>query len=294
MAYPAERVFAHSVARCATDFMRSSYELNGEPLALQDNGQRWFRQILAREYQVADTSAGLVIGATPWLSALMHSTLRRTTVVDASLLMLDLCAKFVRSKVAFDPDRQLRCERCNWLALPRTTHRFDIVAGDNSFNFLRYPAEWHRVLELLADRISDSGLLLLRTMSIPGAHCRLSPAEIVAQALLECRPVNFTAIRVALLLAHWDPATYTIRPEDALGTFEDHRATFEPLLCGLLNTAENDLLTIEKYRGTGAMYFVAPLEHTIALVDRKFRVQAVHFGPYSLSEYFPLIVASKR
>ena len=79
---------------------------------------------------------------------------------------------------------------------------------------------------------------------------------------------NFTAVRVALLFAHWDSADYTIRPEDALNTFEKHRAEFDPLLCDVANVHENDLLSIVKYRGAGATYFVPLLADAIAAFRR--------------------------
>ena len=84
-----------------------------------------------------------------------------------------------------------------------------------------------------------------------------------------------------------------MRPEEALATFEAHCHDFDPIMFAGPSDTGNDLLSVEKYRGTGVTYFVPPLAQALARIGGQFHVRAVHFGPYEMSQYFPLIVASK-
>jgi hypothetical protein len=273
------------------EFMRRAYELNGEPLRLLDAGQRWFTRVLAHEYSPHPNAGALVLGATPWLTGIISETVARTIIVDTSAAMLALCETATRP--AAGGTNQASFVRGNWLALPESVHGLDLVAGDNSFNFLPYPEHWDEMVDVLDDRMSVGSVLFARVLSVPASHRRLCAAEIVSEALSRRVPVNLTAVRAALLFAHWDERNWIIRPEEALATFETHQREFDPVLCDTPDSAANDLLSIEKYRGTGATYFVPPLAEAIQRFGRRFRVQAVYFGPYELSQYFPLIVASK-
>jgi len=294
MPYLAEAAISAAQSWPAIDFMRRAYESNGEPLRLLESGQRWFARVLSHERDGTQSDTALVLGATPWLAGLIRGTAALTTVADTSTAMLNLCAESVRMSANGACRGRIDFLHRNWLALPPNVQGLDVVAGDNAFSFLQYPDEWDRLLELLADRMTAGAVLLSRLLAIPGEHRRLDAAEIIRATLARRAPVNFTALRVALLFAHWDSAEYTIRPEDALDTFQEHRAEFDPLLCDVANATENDLLSIEKYRGTGVTYFVPPLADAIAVFERHFRVSAVYFGPYEMSQYFPLIAAARR
>jgi hypothetical protein len=284
---------ASSPTESRGEFMRRAYELNGEPLRLLEGGQRWFRHVLAHEYSPQANASALVLGATPWLTRIIWRTVAQTTIVDASSAMLAMCESSMRPP-ASRATNEATFVRGNWLELPESLRGLDLVAGDNSFSFLRYPDEWDEMLDVLADRTIDDSVLFARLLSVPASHRRLCPAEIVRHARARHSPVNFTAVRVALLFAHWDATDYTIRPEEALATFEACRREFDPILCEAPDSATNDLLSIEKYRGTGATYFVPPLAEALDRFARRFHVRAVQFGPYEMSQYFPLLVASRE
>ena len=305
MPYLAERAVSAARETRSTDFMRRAYELNGEPLRLLDGGQQWFGRVVSHEYCGTPRDTALVLGATPWLAGLMYRTVERTTAVDVSRAMLRLCAESIRSSRTGNCPRHIALLQGNWLALPPNVRNLDIVAGDNAFSFLRYPEEWDHFLGVINDRMAPGAVLLSRLLAVPAGYRRLRAADIVRATLARPAqvqpsrdrarsPVNFTAVRVALLFAHWDAVDYTIHPEDALDTFEEQRAAFDPLLCDVAHPDENDLLAIEKYRGTGATYFVPPLAEAIAAFERHFHVRAVYFGSYEMSHYFPLIVAVKE
>src|SRR5688572_7966920 len=115
MPYLAESATRGAAHRPGIDFMRHAYVLNGEPLRLLEGGQRWFTQLLSQECCNAERDTALVLGATPWLAALIHRTVARTTVADASPAMLSLCAEAVR--VGTKPTRRagIRFLHGNWL-----------------------------------------------------------------------------------------------------------------------------------------------------------------------------------
>lgn len=271
---------------------RYAYELIGEPLNLLAGGQRWFRKVLGCEYSPRPDARALVLGAIPWLTRSMCEMVAHTTVVDTSAAMLAMCQSWVRP-LALPASNAAAFVRANWLSLPESLQGLDLVVSDNSFSFLSYPDHWDELVDVLGRRMTDGSVLFARVLSVPASHRRLCPAEIVSRALSGRAPVNLTAVRAALLFAHWDERDWIIRPEDALATFETHRRDFDPVLCGTRDGAANDLLSIEKYRGAGATYFVPPLAEAIQRFGRRFHVRAVYFGPYELSQYFPLIVASR-
>lgn len=278
----------------AMDFMRRSYELIDEPLNLSSKGQQWFTRILAEHYHTAASANGLVLGATPWLSVLMCGAVAKTVVADASAVMLEMCESSVNARWGGRPRQNVSYLHSDWLSMPHAIRDLRLVVGDNSFSFLRYPTDWTCLRDALADRMADGAMLLCRVCSVPAGHRPLSSRDIIERAIHVPAPLNLTAIRAALLFAHWNPDTYAIRPEAALSTFERDRLQFEQILRGTPNPSENDLVSIEKYRGTDAAYYAPPLAEVIALFERRFHVRAVYFGPYEMSQYFPLIAASKR
>jgi len=58
--------------------------------------------------------------------------------------------------------------------------------------------------------------------------------------------------------------------------------------------ADNDLVAMEKYRGVNAIYYAPTLDRALEVIGDTFVIRSVHFGPYAMSEYFPLIIASRR
>ena len=71
-----------------------------------------------------------------------------------------------------------------------------------------------------------------------------------------------------------------------------HGQKFDALLCACQVPEENDLVTMDKYRESGAVYYAPPLPSAVDVLRERFHVHAVHFGSYGMHEYFPVIVAS--
>ena len=277
----------------STDFIQRTYDATGEPLNLCARGQKWFTHILAHEYEPVADANGLVLGATPWLATLMSRTVANTSVIDINPTMLRRCERSVGDSVAGHRPPTMSFVRRNWLDLSGVVSDLQIVVGDNAFAFLGYPNEWTALTDVLAERMSARALLLCRILSPPATHRHRTVREIVEEALRWAKPTNLTAVRTALLFAHWNATSYTIRPEAALATFDEQRGGFAPLLADAPSRS-NDLVSIEKYRGTNALFVAPPLPDALAIFDKRFDVHAVYFGPYELSQYFPIIAATRR
>ena len=275
----------------STDFVRRSYRSIGEPLNLLTSGREWFSEILRRECRFAGSANGLVLGATPWLGVLTREMAARTAVVDVNAAMLRVCRAYVRANSGRAHGHDVTFYCAQWQSMPSPIRDVEVVVGDNALSFLEWPFDWIRVVNILADRMTDDAVMVCRFLAPPNTHRPVTPERIVAEALCQRRPINYTAVRTALLFNHWNPTRYTIRPEDALRTFDQHRGAFDPLLSG---TGDNDLISIEKYRGTDALFFAPPVVEVMPLFERRFHIRAIHFGPYAMSQYFPVIVASKR
>lgn len=274
----------------STDYMTQGFDLIDEPLNLRTGGQQWFRDILENETRNKSRGPALVLGATPWLASLLAETATRTVVVDSSASMLDLCERFCKSDVS---PRHINFLKSDWQSLPHSGE-ISIATGDNSLSFLRFPDEWEQLLASIAGRMRPNGVVITRFLSAPAGHRKSLPIEIIENALARSKPVNFTALRAALLFAQWHPKKFCISTEAALADFVKARSDFVRLLNLGPGTARNDLLTMEKYRGTRATYFAPPISQAIGVFEKSFQVIAVHFGRYEMSQYFPLVVAEKR
>jgi hypothetical protein len=274
------------------DFMFSGYSFIREPLNLCAAGQRWFRGVYERERHGEGTSNGLVLGATPWLGRLLCQLERHVTCVDMSAAMLQLSRNLFSDhpEAGLEPPELIQA---NWLEMPSFDTSLSNVVGDNSFSYLTYPDGWRRFCDELADRMEPRAALITRLCSVPYKHCHQSIDQIIDQ-YVENDSINYTEVRAALLFAHWNCSTYEIDTERVLDVFEANEAKFARLFARFPVTLDNDLLTIRKYRGANARYFAPPLPNILDVVGRRFCVTAVHFGPYALSEYFPLLVAHRR
>jgi hypothetical protein len=267
------------------DFMAYGYGLIQEPLNLTQGGRQWF----ARVREVAGTSGdshGIVLGATAWMAALLRQTHRRITCVDMSATMLAMAQSELQSVDG------VHFVQADWLEMPRWREPADAVIGDNAFSFLPFPLGWVRLCDELADRMSPDATLTTRALCVPCGYRTVTPDEIVERFRAR-EVVNYTEVRAMLLFSHWHPRTYGIDTESVLQTFEAHAHVFEPLLAQCPPGKPNDLTTLVKYRNSGAIYYAPPLDEWLRVLRQRFRVIRVHFGPYAMSEYFPLVVASR-
>jgi hypothetical protein len=275
----------------AHDFLRPTYGCVQEPLKLTAAARQWFANVHDREASSGRT--GLVLGATPWLAGLLTRTLQHVVVADSSDEMLQLLAHELTNDAGCSGARgAVRPVRTNWLQLPTCFDSLDVVAGDNSFSFLEYPSQWRDLCDLLAARMPSGALLLVRMCSVPTHHQRLSIRQLV-EKFCSPAPVNYTEIRTAVLFAHWNRHSYAIDTEEALASFEQHRTEFNCALAGAPSSVDNDLVTMAKYRGTGAIYYAPPLDEIVRLLGERFHVESVQYGPYRMSDYFPLVVARR-
>ena len=274
------------------DYMRNTYSAIREPLNLETQGQAWWRQIHSGECH--GSKSGLVLGGTPWLASELSRKLRSVMVVDASRAMVDMVANELShlSVTASRTLQRIRLIRGDWRSLPRICERLDVVVGDNSFNFMAYPGEWIALRNHLADRMKAGATLMVRAWSPPSSH-RSESITTVVDRFVKRRTVNYPEVRAALLFAHWSAGGYSIDTEYVLAMCQRHYADFKPLFRKFPLAPGNDFVTMAKYRDAGAVYYAPPLPEIIAMFSERFHVKSVNFGPYPMSRYFPLIVASR-
>jgi hypothetical protein len=272
----------------ADDFMAHGYELIGEPLNLHDSGRTWFRHAFECIEDVPNGRA-LVLGATPWLVDYFLCQKRRVLVADRSQLMLDSLATGLKSQV---PTSECLPLTCDWIDLPDAVADLAVTVGDNSFSFLPFPTAWCDLCRFLSGRMLPGAVLAIRICSPPRRH-RRRPTEALIDEFIHSGRHNWTALRAALLFACWNADRGTICTQEALATFDVHRSAFDNLL-GRYGDADNDLVTMEKYRGVNAIYYAPTLDRALEVIGDTFVIRSVHFGPYAMSEYFPLIIASRR
>jgi SAM-dependent methyltransferase len=267
----------------ATDFMAHGYDLIEEPLNLRDAGQRWLSEVWSST-GTTGADRGLVLGATPWIATLLGRTHRQVSLVDISELML------ANSRAVVTGVTNPQFVRGRWLALPFVGGRYDSVISDNGFSYLPFPDGWIRLCEELAALLRPGGCLLARALSVAGGE-RVETVREVAARFSTVERINYTEVRAALLLSQWCERTFAIHTESALRAYDEHPSAFAPVLARCPAGEPNDLVTIEKYRGTGAVYYAPPLEEWLRILRRRFRIQGVHYGPYAMSGYFPLVAA---
>jgi hypothetical protein len=273
-----------------TEFMRTSYSTIGEPLNLLMKGQQWFRRIYDHECE-ASHGLALVLGATSWMADILSQRHKKTIVVDLSSAMLHMISQVLQNQT-FEQKERIELVQANWLEMPAVCRGISTVLGDNSLSFLPYPDGWLRLFSILADRMESRAKLITRFLSVPHGHRPMSVEDIVV-SYSQTTSVNYTAVRVRLLFSHWNPVTCGIDTELVAQTFEERKSEFEPLF-QKFPSCDNDLKTVAKYKGFKAVYYAPPLEQVLSMVAQEFDVISVHFGKYDMSQYFPLIVASRK
>lgn len=273
------------------DFLSQGFELIGEPLNLLENGQEWFKTIYKNQSGVKG-SLGLVLGATAWMGRLLRGTCKRVVLVDRSAAMLEMAQRAVLRATTPGQPMDLQFVQGDWLHLPDLSEPISIAVGDNAFLFLRYPDDWVTFCNGLADRMHPGAKFITRIPSIPQHYEPAAVEEIVCR-FMKGNSINYTAVRTTLLFAHWNKLTYAIDTEQALATFEANWEQFDVLYQKFPSTPD-DLLTIKKYKDSGAVYYAPPLDNILQVLRARFRVVEIHFGQYPMADYFPLIVGIRE
>jgi hypothetical protein len=270
-----------------TEFINNYYALSDEPLNLRAKGQEWFNAIYRHESR-PDQSVGLVLGGTPWMGAMLATRLERTIMVDINPAMLRTAASDIGA--AGDACGQRVEYVCaNWLSLPDFNAPIDVVVGDGCMNFLKYPEGWCQFIDRVVTKLSSHAKLLIRFWAIPPTHKSETVDEIISGYM--CREsIAYTEVRAHLLFAHWEPDIMAIRTERVVDIFDANETKFGPLF-RRFPAPTNDLTTIRKFRNSGFVSYTPRLDDVLTLLSTTFKVTGVHFGPYGLAAYFPLIVA---
>ncbi|MBK8253568.1 MAG: class I SAM-dependent methyltransferase [Polyangiaceae bacterium] len=269
------------------DFVSNKYAQIGEPLNLRGRSRAWFASIFERQ-RLPARSVGLVLGATPWIGEMLRSALDHATLIDINPAMLET-ARAELSSYGNEAKGTLELVEANWLEMPLLRAPIAVAVGDNSFSFVRYPEGWRKLCAELADRMHPGAPLVARFLTIPA---RRPTIDEILKRWLGATEINYTAVRTAMLFARADEETYELHPARAVAMFDEHRAEFARLFETCPCTPDNDLLAIERWRGSQAVFYAPPLAQILDTLGGRFRVTDVHFGPFDMAECFPLIVAT--
>lgn len=273
------------------DFMVQGFELIEEPLNLKAVGQQWFKSVC--ETGEHGTAGALVLGATPWLVEYCLERHERVIAVDMSAPMLTRLERLLTEKRPSSDVGRVTLLQCNWTEIPGHCGDVTLVAGDNAFSFLPFAEAWESLCRRLKCHMPAGSRIVTRFCSVPRAHREPTIADIVDQFEKGGLP-TCTATRAALLFSCWNEVTAAIDTAEALRRYERNRSLFEKALQRRGVTGGNDLATVEKYRFADATYFAPRLDDALSVFRHWFSVSSVHFGPYPLSSYFPLIDATVR
>jgi hypothetical protein len=272
----------------AKDYMSIGYELNQEPLLLSARGQSWFESIY-NFYSNETSNSALVLGGVAWMASILAKSCKEINVIDHSSTMLENvwlnASETARSKLILT--------HSEWQDLSFPRQKLDVVLGDNSFTYMKFPLCWQQLSNIVADNMNQNGLLFLRSFSVPEDHVKQSVEEIVGHYRNQ-ESINFTEVRTRLLFSQWDSVSYDIFPEQVLDYFIRNQDVFKCLMDGLPPGANNDLETMSKYRNSNLVYAAPPLLEKIKVLKERFDILGIHFGPYQMNEYFPLVVARRR
>jgi SAM-dependent methyltransferase len=268
--------------------MASTYSLIQEPLNLCESGQAWFRDIYDRERR-GFLGRGLVLGATPWMGELLAKNHGRVILADMSAAMLEQSRA---SASLQEGPGEVSFLESNWLNLPPEVGALSTVLGDNSFPFLEFPRDWANLLGSLADRMNADAILIARFFSVPE---NFRPRE-VSDLIQDYRgrsAINATQLRSELMFSQWSGECHGIDTAKAIAAFRARREDFEHLLRQHRCEHQNDLVTIEKYQGTGLTLYAHKMSEIAAILQPKFQVRSISYGDYAMAEHFPLIVATR-
>ncbi len=272
----------------SVDFMAAGYDQIAEPLSLNGASHNWIGQLYRKTALPAESSApALVLGATSWICRLLREAEPSVIVVDKSPAMIK------KVSAEFISDKNVALIEADWLGFLATCRSLGNVLGDLSLAFLPYPEGWSALFDALAERMSSRGKFIARFLSVAPGHKTTDMYEVVRQ-FVASGSTNFTALRVALLYTGWDRATWRIDTEEVLKRFQEEYSRLAPLLNEIPLPAENDLMTIEKYRGTGAVYYAPPLSDILQALSSRFHATAIHFGSYVMADYFPLVICELK
>lgn len=272
------------------NFMSHTYNVIGEPLNLLENGQKWFtthyNKLIKKNNKKKETA--LILGATPWLGKLCLNNHKRVYFTDMSKKMLRKSMNIIDKQT-----EAVQFIQSDWLTLPRLDSPLDTVCADNSFAFLHFPQDWQKLLSYLAESMLKGNVLISRFFECPKKYHKDTVSKIIKDCINQ-KNINFTEVRARLMFAHLDEKTYGINMDQVVQTFEDNFIEFEALMKKYPNYEGNDLVTIRKYKDTGLILYSPSIADIVGLVSKWFNIKEISYGPYALSEYFPLLVAQRK
>jgi len=254
----------------------------GSPLRPCEEDLHLMRQSVVQRFREQAPSRpldGLLLGVTPEIASLDWQ-------LPVNLCAVDHSKDMIQAVWPGDSDsRQAIC--ADWLHLPWEGSTFDIAVGDGCLTLMNYPDDYVRLGASVAACLKPDGLFLIRLF------CRPESAETVDAVfddLWSRRIGNFHVFKWRLAMAlQGNCSTYGIRVADIWETYHE-RIPDPSALAAITGWPIEEIMTINVYRGSQAIYTYPRVEEVIDALSGQFSCVEQKTGHYELAERCPLLV----
>jgi SAM-dependent methyltransferase len=221
----------------------------------------------------------LLLGVTPELA-----------FEDRDLVALDNSPEMIANVWPGDTARRKAVEG-SWSEAILEAGGFQAALGDGALTCLPYPAGYNALFAEMARLLAPGGRLALRLFAAP-RDCE-SIDDLVALAG-RGQGGSFSAFRMRLAMALAAQNGGNIHTPLILETFETRFADRQRVLT-LNGWTDDDIETIEIYRGSSAWYAYPTVAQVQAVVPAGFSViEAASSGGYELADRCPILVLERR
>ncbi|MES2627182.1 MAG: class I SAM-dependent methyltransferase [Pseudomonadota bacterium] len=267
------------------DFMADTYSQACEPLNLVGASQAWF----ANEYHCHNQSskkAALILGGTPWLTNLCMANHQDVHLMDMSKKMLE----FTQTD-STHAESKIHHHCMNWTSISALESEFDTVCGDNSFAFI--PKEcWQDFIHDLSTKMSTGSVLISRFFSVPDMYTPMSRADLIRHYRPH-KKINFTEMRCRMMFTGLNIDDFEIDTNNVIDQYVANISEYQLVSedTKIESTLLNDVL---KYKDTNIKLFVPRVNKITELLSPYFQLIKVTYGSYGMSDFFPLVIATRR
>ena len=219
----------------------------------------------------------LLLGVTPEIAGMQWPAAASLVAVDSSLAMIRCVwpGTGMEGKWAVCGD---------WHSLPRREGSCDLVAGDGSFNCLRYPSGYRALAAGVHTALREDGVFVLRCYLRP--ELQESPEQVAARIT---EFPSFHHFKFCLLMA----MQRDVREGIAVDRVYQFWEGLKPDAAALAERAgwgSQDVGTIEFYRGTRTVHTFPTLLELRAVLRECFEEVSLTVPTYPLGERCPTLV----
>lgn len=223
-----------------------------------------------------DPGRCLLLGVTPELAGLAQDI----TAIDNSADMIGALWHGKREAILGD-----------WLDMPFVGGAFDTIIGDGCLVLLSHPEQHRRFFEQSSRVISPGGKVALRLFV---SAIQQENPELVCREALDGKMQGFHAFKWRLSMAIASVSVnQTFRVAETLATF-DRLIPDRALLASVTGWSNEDIETIDFYRGSEALYSYPTLAQVRQAIPPSLKETGLVFGHYELADRCPIIILQSK